>query len=96
MLTVNLVVDYPVQIHTLQSFQFFLKSYDFYHPGKDNIMADDASSLFSLSEIDFIYQISSSHPQPQMILCVKSALCRRPCMQELHKIRNLRLFRQWS
>ena len=60
---INLVVAELLRICVLHSRKFFLNPSVFYHPGKENCMADDASRLFYLSDTDFLTHMSVVHPQ---------------------------------
>ena len=60
---INPVVADLLRIRALHSRKFFLNSSDFYHPGQENCMADNASRLFYLSDTNFLTHMSVVHPQ---------------------------------
>ena len=98
---INLVVADLLCIRALHSRNFFLNPSVFYHPGKENCMADDASSLFYLSDTVFFTHKSIIHPQPygswqisllppELLSCMISMLRRKPCKLALLKMRDSR------
>ena len=94
---INLVVAYLLLIHVLHSIKFFLNHSVFYHLGQENCMADDASSLFYLSDTKFLTHVSVVYPQShgswkisplllELISCLISTLHRKPCNLSLLRI----------
>ena len=50
----------------------FLEPFSFYHSGKENCMADDASCLFELSDTSFLTRISVVYPDLPPLLELRS------------------------
>ena len=65
--TTNLVVVDIILIYALQYSQFYLNPSIFYHPGQENIMADDKSCIFALNETSFLSHILSNYPQKKTL-----------------------------
>ena len=100
-LMINPVVADLLRIPALYSRNFFLNPSVFYHPVQEKCMVDDASRLFSLSDTKFLTYMSVVHPQlhgswkislplPELLSCVISTLCRKPCQPALLKMRDSR------
>ena len=99
--TINLVVADLLRIHALHSRKLFLNNSIFYHLGKENSMADDASRLFYLSDTDFLTHMSVAHtqlhgswqislPTPELLSCVISTLRRTTYELALLRMRDSR------
>ena len=95
--TINPVVADLIRLHTLHLRQFFINRSVIYHPEIKNTMADYASRMFEFSDTSFLVHMTYIYPQsqrlqnislppPDLLACVISTLCRRPCERELHKI----------
>ena len=91
---INSVVADLLRIRALHSRKFFFNPSVFYHTNQENCMADDASRLFCLSDIDFITHISVTPPQShgswhislpplELLSCVISTLRRKLCKPAL-------------
>ena len=91
---INPVVADLLRIHAFHSRNFLLNPSVFYYPGQENCVADDASRLFYLSDTKFITHMSVIHPQshglwqislppPELLSCMISTLCRKPCESAL-------------
>ena len=50
----------------------FIEPFSFYHPRKENCMADDASCLFELSDTSFLTRISVVYPDLPPLLELRS------------------------
>ena len=61
----NPVVVYLLCISAIHSRQFFLNPLVLYHPGQENLMADNTYHLFNLPDTHFLSHMSSTYPQPQ-------------------------------
>ena len=96
-LTINPVVGDLLRLRALHLRQFFINPSVFYHPGVKNLMVDEDSCLFDLSDTALLDHMSAAYPQPQsswkfsllppdLLYCMISTLGRKPCGQELHKI----------
>ena len=62
--TVNPVLAGLLRIHALHSRKFFFNPSIFYHPGQENCMADDASSLVHFYDTSFLAHMSVAYSQP--------------------------------
>ena len=100
---INPAVADLLRIRALHSREFFFNPSVFYYPGQENCMADDASRLFSLSDIEFLTHVSVIHPQshglwqislppPELLTCVISTLRRKPCDTALLNMRDSRCY----
>ena len=87
---INPVVTEILRISALHLRKFFINPSVFYHPGIKNIMADNASCLFEISDTSPLSHISATYPQlkslwqislppPDLLSCMISTLHRKPC-----------------
>ena len=95
--TINPVVAELLRLRALHLRQFFINPSVFYHPGVKNLMVDEDSCLFDLSDTALLDHMSAAYPQPKsswklsllppdLLSCVISTLGRKPRGQELHKM----------
>ena len=98
---INPVVADLLRIRALHSRKFFSNPSVFYHPAQENCMADNASSLFYLSDTDFLNHMSVVHtqlhgswqislPPLELLSCVISTLHRKPFETALLKMLDSR------
>ena len=64
--TINPVVADLLCLRALNPKQFFLNPSISYQPGIDNLMADDASCLFELSDTSLLAHMSAVYPQSKI------------------------------